>query len=75
MIDVVFLTRKLVRFNTINPPGEERDAVEYVGGLLEESGFQTGFYEFAGERTSLVARLPGDFGKPPICFSGHMDTL
>ena len=30
------LLRELVRFNTVNPPGNERPAVEYLRDLLAE---------------------------------------
>ncbi len=39
-IDALSLTRKLVTFNTINPPGDERNAARYLGELLKESGFE-----------------------------------
>jgi succinyl-diaminopimelate desuccinylase len=69
------ITRKLLSFNTINPPGNERDCAEYIGKLLEEGGFKVRFYEFDKKRTSLVARSEGMGGKAPICFSGHIDTV
>lgn len=69
------LTQGLLRFNTINPPGAERALAQRVGGLLEEAGYAVRSYEFAPGRTSLVARLGGDSGKPPLCFAGHIDTV
>ncbi len=32
--DVVELTRDLVRYDTINPPGNERACAEFLGGIL-----------------------------------------
>lgn len=69
------LTRKLLAFNTINPPGQERECAEYLGGLLKDAGFGVAYYEFAEGRTSLVARMAGSSDKPPICFTGHVDTV
>jgi len=69
------LTRELLHFDTINPPGQERACAEYLGKLLEESGFRIDFYEFDRDRTSLIARLPGSGEQPPLCFSGHIDTV
>lgn len=69
------LTRELLHFDTINPPGQERACAEYLGKLLEESGFRIDFYEFDRDRTSLIARLPGSGAQPPLCFSGHIDTV
>ncbi len=69
------LTRELLRFNTINPPGDERACAEHIGKLLENHGFTSAYHEFADQRTSLVARIGGNGGKPPICFTGHIDIV
>ena len=71
----VSLTRSLLAFDTINPPGDERTCAHYVGGFLEESGFHVDYHEFGTQRTSLVARLVGSGAKSPICFTGHLDTV
>lgn len=39
-VDVVALTRALVRHDTVNPPGSEETCARQVGALLEEAGFQ-----------------------------------
>ena len=74
-IDVLSLTRKLITFNTINPPGQEYDCAKYLGKILEDGGFKTSYHEFAKERTSIIATIEGSDDKPPICFTGHIDTV
>ncbi|MEO7742686.1 MAG: M20 family metallopeptidase [Usitatibacter sp.] len=69
------LTRELLAFNTINPPGMERACARHLGAMLEEAGFGVAYHEFAEARTSLVARIGGDDARPPICFTGHIDTV
>lgn len=69
------LTRKLLSFNTINPPGKERACAQYLGSLLQEGGFQLRYYEFDEERTSLLAHRQGIGKKDAICFNGHIDTV
>ena len=71
----VELTRKLIGFDTINPPGNELGCLEHLGGLLEEAGFFTTFYHFGPKRANLVARIGGDDARPPLCFTGHVDTV
>lgn len=73
--DPIELTRTLVAFNTINPPGNERPCAEYLGQLLETGGFTVTYHEFADRRTSLVARIGGSRDKAPLCFTGHIDTV
>jgi succinyl-diaminopimelate desuccinylase len=74
-LDVLSLTRKLLSFNTITPPGQEHDCTKYIGKLLEDDGFKTSYYEFAKGRTSLIAQMGGNGDKAPICFTGHIDTV
>jgi succinyl-diaminopimelate desuccinylase len=73
--DAVALTRKLIAFDTHNPPGNERECARFLGGLLEDAGFTTGYYEFAEKRATLIARLNSRGEKLPILFTGHLDTV
>src|SRR5258706_10017305 len=74
-LDVLTLTRKLLGFETINSPGDERACALYLGSLLETAGYETRYYEFADKRSNLIARLAGRDEKLPICFTGHLDTV
>jgi succinyl-diaminopimelate desuccinylase len=69
------LTRQLLEFKTVNPPGIERACARYLGGLLESAGYRVSYFEFAEKRTTLVARLSGGSEKKPVCFTGHLDTV
>ncbi len=69
------LTRDLLAFNTINPPGQEQECALYLGALLESVGFQIRCYEFAPQRTTVVARLSGVSNRLPLCLTGHIDTV
>lgn len=73
--DAVALTRKLLSFNTINPPGAEQECAAHLGSLLERAGFRVDYAAFAPTRTSVVARIGRDMDKPPLGFTGHMDTV
>ncbi|MBL7213109.1 MAG: M20 family metallopeptidase [Desulfobacteraceae bacterium] len=73
--DSLSLTRKLISFKTINPPGQERSCAEYLGELLREGGVTVSFHDFDEGRTSIIARLEGTGEKAPLCFTGHMDTV
>jgi succinyl-diaminopimelate desuccinylase len=73
--DPVALAKTLLRFDTINPPGRERECARHAGALLEQWGFRVDFHEYAEGRTSVVARAGGSSSKPPLCFTGHLDTV
>jgi succinyl-diaminopimelate desuccinylase len=74
-IDPRALTRKLLAFDTINPPGMERACARHLGAILEEAGYRVAYHEYAESRTSLIARIGGEDARAPICFTGHLDTV
>jgi succinyl-diaminopimelate desuccinylase len=69
------LTRELVHFDTINPPGKERECALFLARILEEAGFSVSEQEFAPGRSNLIARLSNSGQKSPLCFAGHLDTV
>ncbi|MFC1479626.1 M20 family metallopeptidase [Planctomycetota bacterium] len=71
----VDIAQKLLSFNTMQPEGNEKGCAQYLSSILEEKGFQTARYEFKKNRTTLVAEISCDSDKPPVCFTGHMDTV
>src|SRR5882757_8753554 len=73
--DAVALTRSLLGFDTVNPPGRERDCARHLGALLEGWGFGIAYHEFADGRTSVIGRAGGSGSKAPLCLTGHIDTV
>ena len=73
--DAISLTRSLVAFDTINPPGQEHDCARHAGALLEEWGFRVEYHDYEPGRTSVIARAGGSDAKAPLCLTGHIDTV
>ena len=73
--DAVSLTRTLLQFDTINPPGQERECAQNAGAMLKEWGYSVEYQEFAEGRTSVIARAGGSDAKPPLVFTGHLDVV
>jgi acetylornithine deacetylase/succinyl-diaminopimelate desuccinylase-like protein len=69
------LLQRLIRFNTVNPPGNEEAVQEYLRGLLEEAGFECELLAAVPGRPNLVARLRGRSDGPVLSLSGHVDTV
>jgi acetylornithine deacetylase/succinyl-diaminopimelate desuccinylase-like protein len=73
------LLQRLVRFDTVNPPGSERAAQEYLRDHLTAAGFECELLGAEPERPNLVARLRGDENPtcpgPTLCYLGHVDTV
>jgi acetylornithine deacetylase/succinyl-diaminopimelate desuccinylase-like protein len=69
------LLARLIRFNTVNPPGNERAAQEYLAEHLSSAGFECELLGAEPGRPNLVARLRGDGDGPTLCYLGHVDTV
>ena len=69
------LLQRLIRFNTVNPPGDEEEAQEHLRGLLEAAGFECELLAAIPGRPNLVARLPARADGPRLCLLGHVDTV
>jgi len=64
----------LVAINTENPPGQEREAAEYVAVWLQAAGYDLSFSEYAPGRTNVIAVLKNGPG-PCFAFNTHLDTV
>ncbi len=72
---VVELARRLVRIDSSNPPGREREVVELVAEELRSAGLETRVLALDDERPNLVARLAGRGEVPPLLLYGHADVV
>lgn len=75
MAEPVALLQRLIRFDTVNPPGNERPAQEHLAGLLSAAGFEVELAGRTEERPNLVARLRGHADGPTLCLLSHVDTV
>jgi succinyl-diaminopimelate desuccinylase len=74
-LDAVSLTKSLLHFDTINPPGRERDCARHIGALLQDWGYRVDYHEYEDSRTSVVARAGASDSKAPLCLTGHIDVV
>jgi len=72
--EAVELLQRLLRLNTVNPPGNETIAAEVLRDYLAASGVESTLYARTPERANLVARLRGGDG-PSLAFLCHTDTV
>lgn len=67
--------RTLLRFRTINPPGEEGPAADFLAQRLREAGIETTVV-YSDGRPNVVGRLRGDgTGGGPLLLTGHTDVV
>ena len=73
--EVTGVLQGLIRLDTVNPPGNETVAAEYLRAYLERSGVACELYARVPERANLVARIPGRGDGSRLLFLSHTDTV
>ena len=71
----VKLLQNLIRFNTTNPPGNEKDCIEYINKILIDAGFKTQILAKDPNRPNLITRLTGQERTSPLLLYGHVDVV
>ena len=67
--------KALIRFETVNPPGNEKPAAEYIPDILRDEGLAPELFESAEKRSNVVCRIPGSGQAPPLLLNGHLDVV
>jgi acetylornithine deacetylase/succinyl-diaminopimelate desuccinylase-like protein len=67
--------KALLRIPTVNPPGNERPAAEYLARLFAAEGIEHTIIESEPNRASIVARLRGTGQAAPLLLNGHLDVV
>ena len=65
----------LLRFDTSDPPGREREAADYLMGVLRAEGIEVQEFATEAHRPNVVARLKGTGAKRPLLLMAHTDTV
>ena len=82
--DVAALTADLIRFPTVNPPGEAyQPCAEYIGNRLAKRGFEIQYIRADGApgdtdrfpRVNIIARYEGGRPGPTVHFNSHIDVV
>ena len=70
------LLKKLIAFDTSNPPGKELECAEYLAGILGEAGFETQIQLMPEDpgRANVIAAIGNPKGKKLI-YNGHIDVV
>lgn len=65
----------LLRFDTTNPPGNEKKACEYLGSILAKEEIPFTILESAPGRANLICRLASDGSHQPLLLNAHLDVV
>ncbi len=64
-----------MRFNTVNPPGDELSAANYYKKLFEAAGLSVEILQPAETRANLIVRLKGKGSVGPLILLSHLDVV
>ena len=73
--ELVKICQEIVRIKSVNPPGDELKAAEYVASFLKKVGLEVELIEHSPTRASVLARLRSSRKKPSLLYNGHLDTV
>ena len=65
----------LIKFDTSDPPGNEKPAADYLKQFLEAEGIPVEIVSLEPNRPNVIARLKGSGAKRPILIMGHTDVV
>ena len=71
----VELLQRLIRFKTVNPPGNEGEAQRFLFDALSAAGWDCEILAKQPDRPNLVARLRGAEEGPSLALICHVDTV
>lgn len=74
-LDLIPFLQTLIRFDTTNPPGNERACIDFIRTELTARGFDCTLVGLTGDRPNLITRLPGRGDAPPLLLAGHVDVV
>ncbi|MEM5872549.1 MAG: M20/M25/M40 family metallo-hydrolase, partial [Candidatus Aenigmatarchaeota archaeon] len=66
------LTQELIRINSENPPGNEKEIAKYIKDFLDELKISTEIIEFEKNRFDVIASIGKGKG---LMLNGHLDTV
>ncbi len=73
--EAVWDLQTYLRFNTTNPPGNERATAAWLAGRLRSKGISVALEQTAPVRTNVVAQLPGNGNGRPILLASHIHVV
>lgn len=73
---VINLTQELIRFPSVNPPGNEQKVAEFLGGRMADLGLEVELQPIEENRANVIGRLRGGgSGSGHLVYTGHLDVV
>lgn len=74
-VETIAHLQALIRLNTVNPPGNELAAAQYLVEQFTRAGIEVQLFEPTPARGAVVARLRGTGAARSVIIMGHLDVV
>jgi acetylornithine deacetylase/succinyl-diaminopimelate desuccinylase family protein len=72
---LIKLAQNLIRIDSQNPPGNEKQIALFVKEEFSKSGLATRLVEFSQNRTNTITMIKGKSAKKSLLITPHLDTV
>ncbi|QTQ14543.1 M20 family metallopeptidase [Treponema parvum] len=72
--EVVSLLQKMIRINTVSPPGNEKDLAVFLEAYLKEKGLKPCVQSVEDNRANLICEI-GSGDETLLVLNGHLDVV
>ena len=69
------LLQKYLKINTVNPPGDTREAIKFFSGIFDNAGIPYRVFAPDKNKPSIMAKIEGNGNKKPVILLNHLDTV
>ena len=69
------LLRSMIKTNTVNPPGNEKELAVKLATLMNSEGIEAETVEVLPGRDNLIVRMAGENHGKLLAATGHLDTV
>ncbi|HUQ20333.1 MAG TPA: M20/M25/M40 family metallo-hydrolase [Gemmatimonadaceae bacterium] len=73
--ETVEILQRLIRFKSVNPPGDELPVAQYIDDLFKSEGIESRILIPSDNRGIVIARIRGDASARPIMLLAHTDVV
>lgn len=73
--ETLALLQKMISFNTVNEPGNEKPLAEFISEIFQDLGIENFVDDLGDNRANVVAKIKGSEERPSLLLNGHLDTV
>lgn len=73
--EAVKVLQEILRYNTVNPPGQEMKLAQYIAEKLAQYGIDSHTDYLADGRANVIGSIDGGKERQGLLFNGHLDVV